>query len=470
MDNGAKVIVNADGTVSTVIGNASSTIGATQTFSGSNANWMAAAYDPVANRVVIAYQDAANSSRGTATVGTITGTTISFGTAVVFETGDTRYISIAYVPGVQKFVIAYMDAGNNFFGTAVVGTVSGTAISFGTPVVFNSVQTDDISVAAKTTGTANTVAIAYRSRGASDSGIVRTALVNSNSTLTFGSPVTFEANGGGGDAITATYHTQQDRLVITFLRYGSPPTNNRNWAVVGSLSGSGATGTVTFGTPVQFTNTYCDFVSACYDANSFRVVVAYREIGSTLSGFAIVATVSDLTISFGTAVLFETGDTRETSATFNIAANRVVIAYYDQGNSDRATYVIGTVSGTAIAFGSPVVNNTSAVDYTAVTYTDNGTNRNVVLVTADGSGRAYVLPMAWTLLTAENYIGISAGDYSNGGTATIQIVGSVDDAQTGLTAGQSYFVQTDGTLGLTAGSPSVFAGTAVAANRIIVKG
>jgi hypothetical protein len=46
----------------------------------------------------------------------------------------------------------------------------------------------------------------------------------------------------------------------------------------------------------------------------------------------------------------------------------------------------------------------------------------------------------------------------------------VDDAQTGLTAGQSYFVQTDGTLGLTAGSPSVFAGTAVAANRIIVKG
>jgi sugar lactone lactonase YvrE len=43
-------------------------------------------------------------------------------------------------------------------------------------------------------------------------------------------------------------------------------------------------------------------------------------------------------------------------------------------------------------------------------------------------------------------------------------------AGSSLTAGQSYYVQTDGTLGTTAADPSVFAGTAVSATKLIVKG
>ena len=72
-----------------------------------------------------------------------------------------------------------------------------------------------------------------------------------------------------------------------------------------------------------------------------------------------------------------------------------------------------------------------------------------------------------TNLTTENFIGVSNGAYSNGQTATVQVTGSVDDAQSGLTAGQAYYVQNDGTLGE---SGSVFAGTAVSASKIIVKG
>ena len=72
-----------------------------------------------------------------------------------------------------------------------------------------------------------------------------------------------------------------------------------------------------------------------------------------------------------------------------------------------------------------------------------------------------------TNLTGENFIGVSNGAYSDSQTATIQVTGSVDDAQSGLTAGQAYYVQDDGTLGE---SGSVFAGTAVSASKIIVKG
>ena len=75
--------------------------------------------------------------------------------------------------------------------------------------------------------------------------------------------------------------------------------------------------------------------------------------------------------------------------------------------------------------------------------------------------------MTTTNLTSENFIGISDGAYTNGQTATIQVTGAVDDAQSGLTPGQAYYVQDDGTLGE---SGTVFAGTAVAATKLIVRG
>ena len=73
-------------------------------------------------------------------------------------------------------------------------------------------------------------------------------------------------------------------------------------------------------------------------------------------------------------------------------------------------------------------------------------------------------------LEANNFIGISDAAYTNGQTATIQIAGSVDDAQSGLTAGQQYYVQLDGSLGTSPANPSVIAGTAVSATKLIVKG
>tara|TARA_R110000850_G_scaffold195975_2_gene322382 strand:- start:191 stop:442 length:252 start_codon:yes stop_codon:yes gene_type:complete len=75
-----------------------------------------------------------------------------------------------------------------------------------------------------------------------------------------------------------------------------------------------------------------------------------------------------------------------------------------------------------------------------------------------------------TNLTAENFIGFANGAASDTGTARVQIGSAINGAQSSLTAGQQYFVQTDGTIGLTAADPSVIAGTAVSATNLIVKG
>ena len=83
----------------------------------------------------------------------------------------------------------------------------------------------------------------------------------------------------------------------------------------------------------------------------------------------------------------------------------------------------------------------------------------------DGNAVVYSPTTMSTNLTAENYIGISDGAYTNGQTATVQLIGSVDDAQSSLTPGQKYYVQDNGTL---AESGSVLAGTAVAATKLMI--
>ena len=80
-----------------------------------------------------------------------------------------------------------------------------------------------------------------------------------------------------------------------------------------------------------------------------------------------------------------------------------------------------------------------------------------------------VIATSETNLTTENYIGITDQAYTDGQDATIAVVGCIDRNQTSLTPGQQYFIQNDGTLSTTAGSPSVLAGTAISATELVVK-
>ena len=82
---------------------------------------------------------------------------IGFGSEVVFESA-TEDISVVYDSTNNKVVIAYRDAGNSDSGTAIVGTVSGTSISLGSPAVFKS----SYCYVSAVYDSANQLVIAYR--------------------------------------------------------------------------------------------------------------------------------------------------------------------------------------------------------------------------------------------------------------------------------------------------------------------
>jgi len=459
--NGDLVVVNADGTVSVVAESPlTQTIGTAVVFESATSSYMSATYDANAQRVVIAYRDEGNSDYGTAIVGTVSGTSISFGTAVVFESASSYNISATYDANAQKVVIAYRDSGNSNYGTAIVGTVSGTSISFGTAVVFASANS--LYISATYDANAQKVVIAYRDDSSYGTAIVGTV---SGTSISFGTAVVFES--ANSLYISATYDSNSNKVVIAYRDSGN---SNYGTAIVGTVSGT----SISFGTAVVFESDRSDYISVTYDANAQKVVIAYTDVGNSDYGTTIIGTVSGTSISFGTAVVFESADSIYISATYDANAQKVVIAYRDGSNSDYGTTIVGTVAGTSISFGTAVVFESAASNWISATYDSNA--QKVVIAYSDGGNSDYGTSVVFqnasvsTNLTATNYIGISDAIYSDTATATIQTVGSVDDAQSSLTAGIAYYVQRDGTLATTADTISVLAGTALSATKLIIKG
>ena len=80
-----------------------------------------AVYDANAQKSVVAYQ-AGNDAHGYALVGTVSGTSISFGSQTEFENAVVSDIGISFDSSANK-VLFYRDHGNSGYGTAIVGTV-----------------------------------------------------------------------------------------------------------------------------------------------------------------------------------------------------------------------------------------------------------------------------------------------------------------------------------------------------------
>jgi hypothetical protein len=73
---------------------------------------------------------------------------IIFGTEAEFQSaGGATYISVAVLSSSQ-FVVAYRDDFDSGHGTAKVGTISGTNITFGAEVEFRASASSEISAAA----------------------------------------------------------------------------------------------------------------------------------------------------------------------------------------------------------------------------------------------------------------------------------------------------------------------------------
>jgi len=402
---------------------------------GSGQGSLVSTFDSSNNRVIVAYTDQGNSSYGTVCVGTVSGTTITFGTPTVIESAFLFNFGITFDSNVNKVVIVYTHQPTSETGKAIVGTIdsSDNSISFGTPATFNS-SANNSNNKVVFDSNSNKVGIFYRDWGNSQYGTAKVGTI-SGTDITFGSATVFES--GDTQYINCTFDSSNNKIVVAYQDNGN---SNYGTAIVGTISGT----SISFGSAVVFESATTREVNVTFDSSNNKVVVVYQDNGNSGDGTAIVGTVSGTGISFGSATVFETGDTSRTTAVIGIAfdsnLNKVIVSYYDDADSDYGKYAIGTVSGTSISFATAATFNAATTKYTSTTF-DSNENKAVIFYRDDG-------------------------DSSKGKAIVLAPTGTLED----LTIGQQYFVQTDGTLGTSADSPSVIAGTAIGASDIIVKG
>ena len=470
LSNGQPVVINTDGTISGVSTSAvtqSAGIGYRST-PGGTGQYTDYAYIG-SNKIVAVYSDGSNNYYGTAVVGTISGNTITFGTPVVFHSYRVNYTSVVYDSGNDRIVVSFGDgnqggasSGN---GKSRVGEVNGTSITFGTLTQFHGGNTAYID--STYDSTSGKIVISFEDFTANYGKVCIGEITAGTTNITFGSDTKYHGNSNVTTS-AVEFDPSTNRIFVAFRNWAD---NNNNWGVVGTISGT----SVSFGTAtVTNTDAQGDITSA-YDPNSQRISLAYYDARNNDIGKSYTVSInpSNNTYSASSTTTFSSSVLLGTRHVYDTIAQKYVVFYRDR-TAQKAYAKAGTFnsSDNTITWESTqtLVLNEDMNPTTATYDTDN--NKPIVgISSASGIGYAHVFTTGriGTNVTAENFIGFSDAAYSNAQTGRVQIVSSVDDAQTGLTTAAKHYVQTDGSLSTSAGNPSVFAGTAISATKIQVK-
>lgn len=300
-------------------------------------------------KFVVAYRDASDSGHGTCKVGTVSGSSITFG-------AETEFLSVTQVDWVwvaaissTKFVVVYQDENASDEGYAVVGTVSGTGITFGTRSAFKTGgNVNNICVEMLTS---TKVVITYRFTSGNSTGFAKIGTVTGTS-IAFGTEAEFSAAHFAGAFRNTIAIMSSTVFVVNYTDYAD---SQHGTSEVGTVSGTN----ITFGAEYEFASAGAAWTIVVTPLSSTKFVVAYQDKADSQHGTSKVGTVSGTTITFGSESEFITADGAYNIDVEAMSSTEVIVVCMDNSDSDHGTSWIGTITGTDIVF-------TSEVEYLSV--------------------------------------------------------------------------------------------------------
>jgi hypothetical protein len=464
--NGDTVIVNSDGTVSAITGSgATESLGSNQVISSDATTHVQVIYDTQNDKVIAFYK---RSGDMYAKVCTVSGETITAGTeqTVYNNNGTVGHFAVTYV-GSGKFVFMANDSNVNG-GVSAIGSVSGTTVTMGSTVQFGDNANDVEHVSIVYDENEGKVVACWQQKVSPNQSYAAVGSI-SGTTLSYGTPVSVTSQRAVFYPSSTVYDSTAQKVILCYMTFsGSEYARAR----VGTISGT----SISFGTEVTVRSAITDDLAAVYDPDNNKTILFYRDSGSGYDLRASVLTVSGTSITVGTATTITERQARNIGAVYDTNADMTVVYFRDVESGSFGRVVNVSISGTTPTNEGELYIQTIDNDNDFNQIAFDSDNNKVILASNDADNsnyptlNTYQAPFFSSNMTAENFIGFSDAAYSDTATATIQVNGAVDDAQSGLTAGQKYFVQADGSLGLTAASVSVEAGIAISATEIIVKG
>ncbi len=420
-----------------------STQGQVSYLAANTTNYVASTYT-TSGKTVIAFQDEQNGyyGPGKAIVVTTTGDNITYGAPVVFDSGDDSDggNSIGYDTVNNKLLIGH-GVNNNHRHRMVVGTVSGTTTTWGTAVDVesgNSAATGAfrpqgiVWVGGVGGDTTNRLVMAYEDQ-ANDGG-ARVVTI-SGTTPTAGVMAEFTsatprnicmAYVGGGQIVVAW--TQTTSLYMRPGTVTGGGTNTIEWGVRSISLSSTASGAH-------------DMLAIAYDEQNDKILLTFRGPSNRpyyLTAFVTGTGASAECIFTGALQLTSDGGSSAFSAVYHAAVQKILISYKTSANSGNWTAIAATYSSTVgnvvtYTFGTPTVLGTGVPDMIASSYDSlnkrallfrTNTPKHSSAAVADSYGIAVdLLSSTLTLdLTTGNYLTV---DLQSNGTSNIDTITAV---------------------------------------------
>ena len=312
------------------------------------------------DKIAVIYKDFGNSGRGTAIIGTINGSIITWGNEYIFDNTEIDDTSVTSL-GNNKIVVFYKAQSNSNRGTVIIGSVDGTVITWGSPSI---VKTDATNYPSIITLDSDKVAVVYHS----SLGYGRIGTI-SGTNISWGTEAVYTFGGSNYNVVVSL---TSSKIVVGYSDSGN---SNKGTVVVGTISGT----SISWGSKINYTPSFA-FFTQIVSLDENKIMVAFQDG----SGRAAIGTVDGTNVFFGSSYTFNPASTSEIYLEA-LTPDSVVVIYTDGGNANYGTASLGKINGTIISWGSEIVYNSATtynmkftslgVDKIAVFY-QNGSNSN----------------------------------------------------------------------------------------------
>ena len=397
-------------------------------------------------------------------VGTVSGTNISWGAPGSVENVNTSgHMDICYVPWRTAFISACRNAGSGV--RLERGVISGTSMTWDQPT--------------NTSGWSSQLAEYHCLAANPDAECIGLIYKNaqSNVGLTEWSMASNGAIAGISERIfgnNASYYTQlvYDTTSDAYHAIWCAGYASNHGTIVRAPSGNGGALPAP-STEQYFTSENTTEIKAVYDPDSNQTIIFYRGGGTVMK--SITAKWIGTSFTFGDIVTVSDNVSGITDysigVTYDSNLKKVVYMY---GNASKCYVRAAAVSGSSLLLDPQTeIPGQGRTDSAAIVF--DTTNNKVVLAYEDYADSSNLkgtsMVPAFTNANAARYVGLSNDTVANGQTVKVNTVSSIS-TQSGLTTATKYYVQgLDGSLATTADASTgnIFAGMALNSTQLLIK-
>ena len=452
---GQTVGLKADGTVEVIkvdSQNIASSFGSAApikdyTMSHSQTSEVECVYHPTQNKIVIFWKDG-QWYEGKACVGTVNGDNITFGSWADFDSGHVHTIRAVYDPINDGILVVYIKpvSGSGNLGYANYATVSGNTITF---MGNNQIGNGDIS-SGEVEFDPNSGKFIYVFKHTVSSYPYAQILTKNASNIGVNVATVLTSKALGGHALK--YNPSVGKVVWAKSYYG----HNSSSVSYLTISGSSIVNTEVMGL-------FGRDMTGCrlaFNEDSQNMELYFQEVdngtgnSTKLQMMTLYLTSGSATKSAATEI--STHDAAPFAAIYSPYHKRTIVTYV----YSYASFVINVDnSGASPSFQGqqlpPTVhpNNTAVASVHSPTYFPslayNSAENKIVTAYLDGDWvdlRTINPEFVLNSYNVSSWLGIADEVITSGDSGKINLIGSVDSHQTGLTTGNTYYVNYDGTL------------------------